>query len=317
MARGFQGAVLRGFGARDHEARVVEKVRLAPHFVRVRLVSPTLFEDAVAGPTAWLRFWFPDPDGGDTEHQRAYTITEADPATGAFAVDFVLHEPAGPASRWAALAEPGARVPVMSLGSSPFEVPAEPPAGYLLFGDAASVPAVNSILGVVPHDVPVELYLEEHGADDRLIPLAAHPRLRTHRVPRGDGTRLAAAVEARDWSDWSAWIAAEQTSFRLVRKRLREEFGFPKQEVTGRAYWIQGRAMGRLRDGKEGEAVPVPEITAARPPTEAEAAAAGRPATGPAQPGAPRRPDEPTAADRPVEPDGPEGPEGPEGPDEP
>jgi ATP-binding cassette subfamily B protein IrtA len=42
--------------------------------------------------------WFPDPDGSNTEFQRAYTITEADAATGHFAVDVVLHEPAGPAS---------------------------------------------------------------------------------------------------------------------------------------------------------------------------------------------------------------------------
>ncbi|RII11726.1 Iron import ATP-binding/permease protein IrtA [Streptomyces sp. YIM 130001] len=289
MARGFQGAVLRGFGARDHEARVVEKLRLAPHFVRVRFVSPTLFAEVVAEPTAWLRFWFPDPDGGDAEHQRAYTITEADPETGAFAVDFVLHEPAGPASRWAALATPGARVPVMSLGSSKFEVGSELPAGYLLFGDAASIPALNAILGVVPHDVPVELYLEEHSADDRLIPLADHPRLRLHWVPRGDGTQLAAALEVRDWSDWYAWVAAEQTTFKLVRKRLREEFGFPKGELTGRAYWIHGRAMGRLRDAKEGEAAgadpaSLPEIVGARPPSEGELAGERRtPGAGPGE----------------------------------
>ncbi len=46
MARGFQGAVLRGFGARDHTATVIETVRIAPHFVRIRMESPTLFQDA-------------------------------------------------------------------------------------------------------------------------------------------------------------------------------------------------------------------------------------------------------------------------------
>ena len=39
MARGFRGAVLRGFGARDHTATVLEIVRIAPHFVRIRMVS--------------------------------------------------------------------------------------------------------------------------------------------------------------------------------------------------------------------------------------------------------------------------------------
>ena len=98
MARGFQGAMLRGFGARDHTATVIETVRIAPHFVRIRMESPTLFEDAQAEPAAWLRFWFPDPEGSSTEFQRAYTISEADVPAGRFAVDVVLHDPAGPAS---------------------------------------------------------------------------------------------------------------------------------------------------------------------------------------------------------------------------
>ncbi|MER7849646.1 ABC transporter ATP-binding protein/permease [Kitasatospora sp. NPDC096077] len=307
MTRGFQGAVLRGFGARDHQATVVEKIRLAPHFVRVRLVSPTLFEEVTAGPAAWLRFWFPDPDGGATEHQRAYTITEADPEKGAFAVDFVLHEPAGPGSRWAATVRPGARVPVMSLGSTTFEPTDEPPAGYLLFGDAASIPAVNSILRALPHDVAVELYLEEHVPDDRLIPLATHPRLRSHWVPRDGGAGLAAAVEARDWSDWSAWIAAEQTTFKLVRTRLREEFGFPKSELTGRAYWIHGRSMGKLRDDPAGGKAALPEIAAARPPTGDELAGdeladGGPTAAGPAAPREPAVPAQPGAPSTPAAP---------------
>src|SRR4051812_41711165 len=78
MARGFQGAMLRGFGARDHTATVIETVGIAPHFIRIRMESPTLFQDAQAEPAAWLRFWFPDPQGSTTEFQRAYTISEAD-----------------------------------------------------------------------------------------------------------------------------------------------------------------------------------------------------------------------------------------------
>ncbi|MUM33686.1 siderophore-interacting protein, partial [Mycolicibacterium sp. CBMA 361] len=102
MARGFQGALLRGFGARDHDITVVGTQWLTPRCVRIRMVSPTLFEDSAAEPTSWLRFWFPDPAGSDTEFQRAYTISESDPDAGRFSIDMVLHEPAGPASSWAA-----------------------------------------------------------------------------------------------------------------------------------------------------------------------------------------------------------------------
>ncbi len=273
MARGFQGAVLRGFGARDHLATVTGTERLAPHFLRVRLRSETLFDEVTPEPTAWLRFWFPDPEGTSAEHQRAYTLTEADPETGEFAVDFVLHEPAGPASVWALQASPGVTVAVMSLGSYRFDVPDEAPEGYLLVGDAASIPAINSILAVVPPHVPIELYLEQHDPDDVSIPLAEHPRLSTLWVPRGDGRDLAAAIEPRDWSNWRAWVCAESTTIRHAKNRLREEFGFPKAEIEARAYWIHGRAMGKLRDEKRDDppsAASEPEAAVVAPPASAD-----------------------------------------------
>jgi ATP-binding cassette, subfamily B, bacterial IrtA/YbtP len=282
MARGFQGAMLRGFGARDHTATVVETVRIAPHFVRVRMVSPTLFEDAQAEPTAWLRFWFPDPDGSNSEFQRAYTISEADVAAGRFAVDVVLHETAGPASLWAGSVEPGATIAVMSLmGSSRFDVPDEQPAGYLLMGDSASIPGMNGIIGVVPDDVPIEMYLEQHDDNDTLIPIAQHPRLRVHWVSRRDEKSLAAAIENRDWSDWYAWATPEATTLKHVRARLRDEFGFPKSEIHAQAYWSAGRAMGTRRgdESNAGDAidtVAVPasqvEVIAAQPAPVAEPA---------------------------------------------
>ena len=251
MARGFQGVMMRGFGARDHVSTVVDKEFIAPHFVRVRLVSPTLFDDVVAEPTSWLRFWFPDPDGSDTEFQRAYTITESDPDEGTFSVDMVLHEPAGPASTWARDVAPGTTISVMSMGSRGFSIaddPGERPAGYLLIGDSASTPAINSIIAVVPHDIPIEVYLEQHCDDDQLIPIAEHPRATVHRVPRRDATSLAGALEARDWSNWYAWVGPEAGSLKHLRTRLRDEFGFPKQEIHAQAYWNEGRAMGANRD---------------------------------------------------------------------
>ncbi|MGA8544123.1 MAG: ABC transporter ATP-binding protein/permease [Mycobacterium sp.] len=254
MARGFQGAMLRGFGARDHTATVLETVELAPHFLRIRMQSPTLFDDAQAEPAAWLRFWFPDPDGSHSEFQRAYTISESDVSTGRFAVDIVLHDPAGPASSWARTVHPGATIAVMSLmGSSRFDIPDEQPAGYLLIGDSASIPGMNGIIGVVPVDVPIEMYLEQHDDNDTLIPLAQHPRLKVHWIARRDEKSLAAAIDQRDWSNWYAWATPEATTLKHVRTRLRDEFGFPKSEIHAQAYWSAGRAMGTRRDDKPEE----------------------------------------------------------------
>jgi ATP-binding cassette, subfamily B, bacterial IrtA/YbtP len=271
MARGLQGVILRAFGARDHMATVIETVRIAPHFVRVRMASPTLFEDAKVEPAAWLRFWFPDPDGSKTEFQRAYTISEADAPAGTFTVDVVLHEPAGPASSWARTVEPGTTIAVMSLmGSSRFHAPDEQPAGYLLIGDSASIPGVNGIVATVPDDVPIEMYFERHDDNDALIPLAKHPRLHVHWVARRDEKSLAEAIESRDWSHWYAWATPEAATLKHVRRRLRDEFGLRKSEIHAQAYWSAGRAMGSRR-GDEPNAAALPDDE------QAESTSADRP----------------------------------------
>lgn len=279
MARGIQGVMMRGFGARDHRATVVGTEEVTPNLIRLRMVSPTLFEDAVAEPTSWLRFWFPDPAGSETEFQRAYTMSEMSPETGHFAIDVVLHEPAGPASHWAKTAKPGDTISVMTLGSAGFGIPEDPPAGYLLIGDAAATPAINGIIGVVPHDIPLEVYLEEHDENDRLIPIAEHPRMRLHWVEREDTTSLAAAIETRDWSNWYCWVTPEAGSLKHLRARLRDEFGFPKTELHPQAYWTEGRAMGTKRGDER-----VPDAKAAAKPADKPAAAHTDPAPAAATP---------------------------------
>jgi ATP-binding cassette, subfamily B, bacterial IrtA/YbtP len=153
-------------------------------------------------------------------------------------------------------------------------VPDEQPAGYLLMGDSASIPGMNGIIGVVPDDVPIEMYLEQHDDNDTLIPLAQHPRLRVHWVSRRDDKSLAAAIENRDWSDWYAWATPEATTLKHVRTRLRDEFGFPKSEIHAQAYWSAGRAMGTRR-GDEPESADA----VARPVSESEVVVAQQEST--------------------------------------
>ena len=276
MSRGFNGALMRAFGARDHVAKVTGVQDITAHCKRVWFVSDTLFEEAEAFPTAFVRGWFPDGEG--KEFQRAYTFVDADPENGQFSVDFVLHEPAGPASAWAKTVEPGAEISVMWMSAMPFEVPTVGrPEGYLMIGDSASLPAIRTVIDVIPDDLPIELYLEEHDPLDHDLPLPEHPRLRTHWVPRADSASVAAALENRDWSDWYLWVCPESGTLKEVRKRAKE-FGFPKSQTHAQAYWVHGKAMGKERD-PEAEAVaqaaaePVPEQ-----PEEPQPAQAAEPA---------------------------------------
>ncbi len=291
--RGFQGAVLTAFGVQYHTATVLRTEQTTPRMRRVWLTAPSLFTEISVEPTAWLRFWFPDPQGSETEFQRGYTIAEYRPDSGEFAVDFVLHEPAGPASAWAVAVQGGETVEVTSFGSKNFAVAEDLPAGYLLIGDSASIPAINSILAAVPPTVAVEVYLEKHHDDDLLIPLTPHPLARTHWVPRTAESALAEAIEQRDWSNWYAWAGPESKSLKHVRTRLRDDFGFPKAEIYAQAYWVHGRSMGKQRDAAEREAelgaagTTTPETTT--PGVETIPAAAAPVAPAPVTEGAPRR----------------------------
>lgn len=275
--RGMSGAIMRAYGARDHDATVVSTRWLAPHFLRVRMHSPEVLADMVLGPATAIRLWVPDLEDPEKEQQRGYTLSEVDEESGEFCLDFVLHEPAGPASAWARNVRPGDRIQANTLGSARFDLPDELPAGYLLIGDAASIPALNAVVGTIPDEVPIELYLEQHDPADPEIPLTDHPRLTRHWVPRRSEASLAASIESRDFSDWYVWMAPESGSMRHLRKRLRDEFGFPKSETHAQAYWYYGRPFGANRSKMVAEEEPTALPDVAAEPDVADSPDAGDP----------------------------------------
>lgn len=251
MARGFQGAVLRGLGATDHTLTVVAVQDITAHFRRITFHAPSLFTGTPIEPASWLRLWIPDPDGSDREFQRGYTLVQPDEERQLVSIDVVLHEPAGPASVWASTAAAGDSLVASRYGSTKFAVPDPVPDGFLLVGDPASLPGINSVIARIPQDRPIELILEQSHEHDLDIPITAHPGLTVRWVRRtGDAEVLAQAVDGRDWSNWYAWVGAETAATRGVRNRLKE-LGFPKAEVKAQAYWAAGKAMGVSRDGGE------------------------------------------------------------------
>lgn len=247
MGRGIQGAVLKSLGAKEHVLTVTGREYRTEHFVRVFLRSETLLT-AQEAPGNWVRAWFPDPDGGSKQFQRGYTLAEANPETGEFAIDVVIHHPMGPASYWATTCEPGDQIVAMRFGEEPFELLDPAPKGYLFLGDLASYPAIYAIASSIPPQCRVVVYLEQHDERDTLLPLPQGPNITARWVAElPDGQGLAQAISGHDWTGWYAWVTAESLATRRARTPLEREFGLNRATLHAQAYWVKGRSMGKSR----------------------------------------------------------------------
>ncbi|CAM5761609.1 ATP-binding cassette domain-containing protein [Bosea minatitlanensis] len=284
MAGGFQKTMMKAFGATDHLMTVVSVTDITPGFRRIRFSAPTMIDGRETPTASYIRLWAPDPAEPGKVHQRGYTLVEPDATTGEVSFDFVLHEPMGPASGWAAAAKPGDTIAASYYMFHKFDPP-EDPEGYLLMGDPAAIPAINAILGVLPPEAQVVVILQAHAPDDALIPIGKHPGAEVIWTGPGTGA-LAAAVPVRDWSNWYAWCAAENAAIKELRAALNRVHGFPLSDIKHAAYWIRGKAM-RLRKETSGrtdeEAVEAAPSASAVPSTAAAPSAAAATRSGPAR----------------------------------
>lgn len=252
MGKGVQGAVLRALGAQDHFITVTGKTVCNEHYVRVNFHSDTLLNGRQMYPGAWVRMWFPNPDNATTLHQRGYTIVDADPQTGNFSVEFVLHHPMGPASYWASRAQVGDELVAMWYGTQPFKLLDPAPEGYLLLGDTASYPAISAICATIPQDIPVVVYLEQHNDYDTELPLPEGENITAAWVQElPDGQALAQAIDGEEFTGWYGWVCAESTTTRRAKSLLQRKYGLNRATLHSQAYWMRGRAMGKSRTLEE------------------------------------------------------------------
>ncbi|WP_026123526.1 siderophore-interacting protein [Nocardiopsis chromatogenes] len=243
----FERAVLRVLRAPDHWITVQGAADVTPRYRRIRFHGPELLAEHATPPAFWLRLWF--PSGGE-EYQRGYTVTDVDRENGEFSVEFVLHDGGSLASDWARAAEKGDRLRVTVYPGKSFTLPDPAPAGYLLVGDPASLPAINDILRALPPQTPARILLQRQHAEDMDLPTAVREGDELTWVVEEDGLPKAVEALKGEVDGWSAWVATETGTTKRVRTLLRDACGLPKGAVTARGYWIKGRSMGGAPKGE-------------------------------------------------------------------
>ncbi|MCC9197055.1 siderophore-interacting protein [Arthrobacter sp. zg-Y820] len=188
------------------------------HDLRIKVVVPSV--DAAGQPiavpefdcsdTSWYRNWL-QLDAGVRGSMRTYTVRAArcvgaDPEID---VDFVLHfdeqGKGGPASSWAAAAQPGDKVSIIGPNAAHC-ITAESYGGIewrpgmarhiLLAGDETAVPAITAILESLPADITGHALLEVP-ADSDMQPVVTDSSVQVTWLSRGarpHGELLEAAV---------------------------------------------------------------------------------------------------------------------------
>ncbi|OBI50876.1 NADPH-dependent ferric siderophore reductase [Mycobacterium kyorinense] len=236
-SRGFAGAVLKLMGAGDYRLTVTGKREISPHYLRLSFDAGGMLADQSLHPTMWIRMWFADRGKA---HQRGYTLVDPDPAADTVDIEFALH--GGIASQWARTAEPGDTIEATVMGSK-FAIPEPPPAGYVIVGDTASLPAINSLLKAIG-DAPAQVFLEAGYDDDKDLPVARSADVNwVDRKNAGEALVQTVRSAAFDASAHFGWVACDSRTTRSVVKVLREDFGIPRKSIASRAYWMVGRSM--------------------------------------------------------------------------
>lgn len=206
----------------------------------------------------WWQEWRELPDDVRAV-MRSYTLRALRRDPDEIDIDFVLHEPAGPASRWASLAAAGDRVVLLGPGVADNRAirfrPPEDADLVVLWGDETAVPAASAILESLPAGMRARVWLEvQHPGDVQDLATDADAEVtwlvRESQGVEGSPMALGALRGAQLPSAERpyVWIAGEAGQVKALRRHFVGERGFDRRRVTFVGYWRQGLSEEQLRD---------------------------------------------------------------------
>jgi NADPH-dependent ferric siderophore reductase len=237
--------------------------RVTPQMVRVVLAGEQLAGFVSAAHDDHVKLFFPHPgqdrpvlptpspngpvypEGAVRPAARDYTPRRYDAAAGTLMIDFVLHGD-GPATTWAAQAQPGHYLGVGGPRGS-FIVPDDFD-WYLFAGDETAIPAIGRRLEELPAGTRTIAVIEiadaaEEQRFDTRTRLALH-WLHRHGAEPGHHLLLQKALAELSIpsGEGYAWIAAEAATAKALRRYLIDQRRLRKDRVKAAAYWKRGAA---------------------------------------------------------------------------
>ena len=235
---------------------------VSPRMVSVLVTGDNLDAYGEAAPTSHLKVFLPaegqtepllpqqTPDGpvypdGPPPVVRTYTPRRYDPETRILEIQFLLHG-TGPASEWAQRAKPGDKLAVGGPGG---RFALEPVADHWwLAADESAIPAVGTLLDVLPETATVEVHIEVEGPDDEIgfesqakTSITWHHRSASAASSEAFGAELARAAREASIPDGArVWVACEAAAMRDIRRYFLVDRKVPRDALVTRGYWRTG-----------------------------------------------------------------------------
>lgn len=238
--------------------RVLRVLDIAPRIRRITFTGEDLADFVSASFDDHVKLFFPLPgqsrptlptatpdgivfaDDAPRPPARDYTPQRVDLTARELDIDFVLHGE-GPATSWAARAEPGQMLGIGGPRGS-FIIPADYP-WHLLIGDETALPAIGRRLRELPPESQAIALVEIDDARDE-IALDTPQRTTVHWVhrqgPQARSLDEAVAGLLLPPGAGYVWIAAEAAQAKALRARVVERFGVDKANLRASAYWKRG-----------------------------------------------------------------------------
>lgn len=223
---------------------VTGKTFLTPQMIRLTLSGEELADFQSLAPDDHVKLFF--ETGAENPEARDYTPRSFDPATKTLTLDFAVHE-AGPATRWAVEAEPGAKLTVAGPRGSAV-VALEGFDWLLLIGDETALPAMGRWIEELPAGARALSLGFVTGSEEEqeFAAQAEHRAIWAHRsasaaADPAPALEAAAKLELPEGRGF-VWIAAEAGVARALRAHFMNERGQPREWIKAAGYWVQGQA---------------------------------------------------------------------------
>lgn len=242
MALNWQRGYMRLLGAHEQAITVTKIEDILPWYRRITFSGPAFINSIELYPSAWVRLWVPSLDDPSNLRQRGYTLVNPDKASGTFALDFVLHEPAGAASNWAKNAKLGESVEIAtSLAKLKLDTSLK---NFLLLGDATAIPAINSLINALHETAQITVIIQDEHPDTAALPIRQTSNASLTIVKTSDELLELLATQKPDLATSYVWAAGERKVIAQIRELVRKQWQLPKTQQHTQYYWIEGKPFG-------------------------------------------------------------------------